>query len=199
MMTPQEASRVQRLAQQIYSRNQIDEALDRLAAEITDRLAEQNPIVLCVMNGALIPMGHLLTRLNFPLRHDYIHATRYRGETSGKELQWLGRPGTALKNEVVLVVDDILDEGITLAEIVKACREEGARAVYTAVLVEKRHARSNGFGCDFVALQVEDRYVFGFGMDYKGYLRNLPGIYALDPADESDEGRSSAEITDSDR
>ena len=132
-----------------------------------------------MLNGALIPMGHLLTRFDFPLRQDYIHASRYRGDTQGTELEWIGRPGTSLAGETVLVVDDILDEGVTLREIVRYCREAGAKEVFSVVLVEKRHERSNGFQADFVGLQVPDRYVFGFGMDYKEYWRNIPGIYAI--------------------
>ncbi|MGD8931543.1 MAG: hypoxanthine-guanine phosphoribosyltransferase [Chromatiales bacterium] len=179
MITPEHATEVMTGAQQLYSPSEVEQTLDRLAREISDRLAGTNPVVLCVLNGALIPMGHLLTRLAFPLRQDYIHATRYQGNTRGAELEWLGRPATPLAGETVLVVDDILDEGLTLAEIIRFCREAGAKSVYSAVLVEKRHARGNGFKADFVGLPVPDRYIFGFGMDYKGYLRNTPGIYAV--------------------
>lgn len=179
MITQKEAAEVLATAELIHSTEAVEQALDRLAIEITGKLSGEDPVVLCVLNGALIPTGHLLTRLGFPLRHDYVHATRYRGETSGAELEWIGRPSTSLKGETVLVVDDILDEGITLAAIVRACREAGAKAVYSAVLVEKMHDRIHDFTADFVGLTVEDRYVFGFGMDYKGYLRNVPAIYAL--------------------
>ncbi|MCU7797106.1 MAG: hypoxanthine-guanine phosphoribosyltransferase [Candidatus Thiodiazotropha sp. (ex Semelilucina semeliformis)] len=179
MITPKEAADTLANAQELYSRAEVEQTLDRLANEITDKLSGEDPIVLCVLNGALIPTGHLLTRLDFPLRQDYVHATRYRGEMSGADLEWIGQPSTSLKEEVVLVIDDILDEGITLAAIVKACHEAGASAVYSAVLVEKVHDRSNGYKADFVGLEVEDRYVFGFGMDYKGYLRNVPAILAI--------------------
>ena len=179
MITPEQAAEVLASAQQLYSQQEVEQTLDRLARQISERLAEANPLVLCVLNGALIPTGHLMTRLAFPLRQDYIHATRYQGDTRGAELEWVGRPGTPLAGETVLVVDDILDEGVTLAEIIRYCQEAGAKAVYSAVLVEKRHARSNGFQADFVGLPVPDRYVFGFGMDYKGFLRNAPGIYAI--------------------
>jgi hypoxanthine phosphoribosyltransferase len=179
-MTPEVAEQVLAAAQPLYSQAEVERALDRLAVEIGAKLRTRNPILLCVLNGALIPMGHLLTRLDFPLRHDYIHATRYRGGTSGSELEWIARPKTSLAGETVLIIDDILDEGVTLAGIVDACRTAGAKAVYTAVLVEKRHARGNGFSADFVGLEVDDRYVFGFGMDYKGFLRNAAGIFAVD-------------------
>jgi len=179
MIDHKKAADIHATAVQIYSPVEVQQALDRMALEITGKLSGENPIVLCVLNGALIPAGHLLTRLAFPLRQDYVHATRYRGATTGAGLDWIGQPSNSLQGETVLVVDDILDEGITLSAIVKACRDAGAKMVYSAVLVEKLHDRSNGFRADFVGLRVEDRYVFGFGMDYKGYLRNLPGIMTL--------------------
>jgi hypoxanthine phosphoribosyltransferase len=178
-ITPEQAAEVLAKAQQLYTQQELEQALDRLAQQISERLAGTNPLLLCVLNGALIPMGHLLTRLDFPLRQDYIHASRYRGDTRGAELEWKGRPGTSLAGQTVMLVDDILDEGVTLATLVSYCRGAGAKEVYSVVLVEKRHDRSNGFQADFVGLQVPDRYVFGFGMDYKEYWRNLPGIYAV--------------------
>ncbi len=157
----------------------VERAMDRLADLISARLAASDPLVLVVMTGAVIPAGLLLPRLRFPLRLDYLHATRYRGRTSGGALHWLRHPEQRLRGQSVLVIDDILDEGITLEGIVGSCRSAGAREVLTAVLVEKRLSRSNGFRADFVGLSVPDRYVFGCGMDYKGYLRNADGIYAV--------------------
>jgi hypoxanthine phosphoribosyltransferase len=156
-------------------------ALDRMAGEITVALDGTLPIVLCVLNGGIIPTGHLLTRLAFPLETDYLHATRYRGKTTGgQEIAWLCKPHLPLQGRTVLLVDDILDEGHTLKAISEYCRGAGAARVYTAVLVEKRHDRRvAGMTADFVGLAVEDRYVFGCGMDYKGYLRNLDGIFSL--------------------
>ncbi len=179
MITQQEAADMLAVADELYSQAQVEQALDRMAIEITGRLSGEDPIVISVLNGALIPTGHLLTRLHFPLRQDYVHATRYRGDTTGADLEWIGQPSTSLQGQTVLVVDDILDEGITLSAIVGACRQAGARAVYSAVLVEKLHDRGVGFKADFVGLTVEDRYVFGYGMDYKGYLRNVPAIMAV--------------------
>ena len=155
-----------------------------MAEAITAELGDSFPVILCVLTGGIIPTGHIMTRLSFPLETDYLHATRYRGETSGEEVHWLSKPGTSLQGRTVLIIDDILDEGHTLAQVLEFCREEGAREVYTAVLIEKLHDRRvPGVAADFIGLQVDDRYVFGFGMDYKHYLRNLNGIYALgDPA-----------------
>ncbi|MDH5435565.1 MAG: hypoxanthine-guanine phosphoribosyltransferase [Gammaproteobacteria bacterium] len=178
-ITPEHVKQVLASADLLHSADAVQQAVDVMAKDIEKKLEDTNPLVLCVMVGGLIPGGWLLSRLNFPLNMDYIHATRYRGNTSGGKLHWIAKPSMPLKDRVVLIIDDILDEGITLSEIVKDCEAEGAKAVYTAALVAKKHNRGNGHEATFVGLEVEDRYVFGCGMDYKGYLRNLPGIYAV--------------------
>jgi hypoxanthine phosphoribosyltransferase len=175
----QEIREVYAGAECLYAERDVVAAYDRLAAAITHSLADSNPLVIAVMVGGLIPAGQLLPRLDFPLQMDYLHATRYRGGTRGGELQWMVRPSHSLQDRVVLLIDDILDEGVTLAAICDACRAAGARQVYTAVLLNKLHARKSGLEADFVGLDVGDRYVFGCGMDYKDYLRNVPGIYAI--------------------
>ncbi|MGI8739720.1 MAG: hypoxanthine-guanine phosphoribosyltransferase [Gammaproteobacteria bacterium] len=167
-------------AEQVYGQSEIEAALDRMAVDITRDFAQSNPIVLCVMNGGVVIMGHLLTRLHFPLEVDYLHVTRYRGRTHGGALSWQRKPELPLNDRAVLIVDDILDEGHTLVEILDYCRDQQASQVATAVLVNKRHERKQLRAVvDYVGLEVADRYVFGFGMDYKGYLRNVPAIYAV--------------------
>ena len=167
----------------LFSKADVEAALDKMAVEIHDRLANTNPIFLCVVVGGIVPLGNLLPRLDFPLEVDYIHATRYGNKTVGTELVWKMVPQSSLENRTVLIVDDILDGGVTLAEIVKFCQEKGAKEVLTAVLVEKYNARlPEGLPtADFHGLQSDNHYVFGYGMDYKGYLRNAPGIYVVAP------------------
>ena len=178
-VSPQEIRDVYERADLIYSKAAIESAYDRMAAAISERLRHSNPVVMAVMVGGMIPAGQLLPRLDFPLQIDYLHATRYHGGIRGGELKWLVRPATSLQDKVVLLIDDILDEGVTLAEICRTCREAGASEVYIAVLLDKRAKRKNGLQADFVGYEIDDRYVFGCGMDYKGYLRNVPGIYAI--------------------
>ena len=118
--------------------------------------------------------------MDFPFQISYIHVTRYRGETSGGEINWVARPNVPVAGRTVLVVDDIFDEGTTLKAIMGELKQAGAAEIYSAVLVDKRHDRKEpGLKIDFIGLEVEDRYVFGCGMDYKEYWRNLPAIYAL--------------------
>lgn len=165
----------------LYSKAEVESALDKMALQINTQLSEQNPIFLGVVLGGIVPLGNLLLRLDFPLEIDYVHATRYRKNIVGKQLHWLATPNSNLKNRVVIVVDDILDGGITLSQIVEYCWDRGAKEVLTAALVDKCDARLPGglLHADFVGLKVENHYVFGYGLDYKGYLRNAPGIYQV--------------------
>lgn len=173
------ASAAMEEAELIFSPEQVEAALDQMAGAITQRLERTDPLVLVVMNGGLIPAGLLLPRLAFPLKLDYIHATRYRERTFGTDLHWRKKPDEDLEGRTLLVIDDILDEGYTLEAIIDYCRQSGAAEVLTAVLVKKSHERGNGLEADFTGLVAPDRYLFGCGMDYKGYWRNAPGIYAL--------------------
>ena len=161
----------------LVTREAMDEAIERMSGEIATRLAGTDPLVLCVATGGIIAAGQILPRLPFQLRLDYVHATRYQGATRGGELDWRYRPSDAIRGEQVLVIDDILDEGITLDAIVRACREDGAADVYTAVLVEK--LRPHRCEADFVGVRVPDRYLYGYGLDYRGYFRNVPGVFAV--------------------
>lgn len=179
-MTQHEVQKVLEEADLLHSHEALEAAFDRMARAITDRLCHRDPVVLAVMIGGLFPTARLVCRLDFPLQVDYVHATRYRGEVHGSELHWRVRPATSLKNRSVLVVDDILDQGLTLAAILDYCKREAAREVYSAVMVDKQHGRKRVLKqADFTGLRVDDRYVFGCGMDYRGYLRHVSGIYAV--------------------
>lgn len=178
-ITAEQARAVLREAELLCPPEQIEAALDRLATAITARLEGHDPLVLMVMNGAFVTAARLLPRLRFPLRVGYLHATRYRSGTRGGEINWIAPPRPAVTGQVVLVVDDIFDEGDTLKAILDEVRQQGAAAVHSAVLANKRHDRKvPGLTVDFVGLEVPDRYVFGCGMDYKEYWRQLPVIYA---------------------
>ncbi len=179
MLTYAEAWQTLHSAERLVSAPEIGAALDRLAAEISARLAQRWPLVLTVMGGAVIFSGQLLPRLAFPLELDYVHVTRYGGTTRGGSVQWKVRPRATVRGRTILVLDDILDEGITLAAIRDGLLAEGASEVLCAVLADKRIARSKPVAADFAGFEVPDRYVFGFGMDVHGAWRNLPEIYAL--------------------
>ncbi len=162
----------------------VEAALGRLAAEITTRLAGRNPLVITVMNGGLIFAGQLLPRLGFELELSYVHVRRYGRETTGSELVWIAGPHEPVADRVVLLLDDILDEGRTLATIRSRLLEQGAAEVLIAAFAWKERAEPAVIQADFTGVRVPDRFVFGFGMDVAGAWRNLPSIRALPEAAE---------------
>jgi len=158
----------------------ITAAYDRMAEAIRIEYEGKKPLILCVMIGGLHPTSEITQRLKFPFQIDYLHATRYRGETTGGGLLWKSHPEISVRGRDVLVIDDILDEGHTLAAIIESLQKMEASSVKVAVLAEKIHDRkAPGIKADYVGVTVEDRYVFGCGMDYKSYWRQLPAIYAV--------------------
>ena len=163
----------------IHSEQAVAAAVSRVAAEITAVLAETNPLVLCVMSGGVPFAGQLITQLLFPLDFDYLHVTRYGDDTQGGVLRWISEPRIPVAGRTVLVLDDILDEGITLAAIRRHLLDAGAQRCLTAVFSDKMIGRTKPIKADFTGLELPDRYVFGYGMDVRGAWRNLPAIYAL--------------------
>lgn len=177
----QEASHILDEAEQIYSADTVAAAVNQMAVSITETMSDQYPLILCVMGGAVVFTGHLLPQLQFPLSFDYLQVTRYQNTTQGGTISWKVFPQENLRGRVVLVLDDILDEGITLVAIRERVMNCGAKAFYSAVLADKDIGRAKPLQADFVGLMLPDRYVFGFGMDIKGAWRNLPAIYAIKP------------------
>ena len=171
-------------AEQLCSAVVVTEAVERIAWEVAERLRDTNPLVLGVMRGSVIFAGQFLPLLRFPLEFDYLDVTRYGDTTRGGAITWRVRPGTQVRGRVVLVVDDVLDEGQTLAAVREKILAAGAEAVYCAVFAEKDTGRTKPVHADFVGVRLPNRYVFGFGMDVKGAWRNLPAIYALKEGNE---------------
>jgi hypoxanthine phosphoribosyltransferase len=175
----QEARALLAGAEVIHSAMAVQAAVDGVAARIRTQLADSNPLLLCVMTGGVVFCGQLLPRLDFPLDFDYLHATRYGPETQGDKISWRSAPWIPVKERTVIVVDDILDEGITLAAVKESLTRLGAATVLVAVFADKLNGKPKPVSADFVGLTVPDRFVFGFGMDIHGAWRNLPAIYAV--------------------
>ena len=166
-------------ADELFTAQEVRAAVERMAGDIGARLKDEFPVVLAVMGGAAVFTGQLLPLLHFPLEFGAIEVTRYNNDIQGREISWRLAPRDNVRDRVVLVVDDILDEGITLAAIRKKLLEMGAREVLSAVFADKDIGRAKPVTADFVGVPVPNRYVFGFGMDAYGLWRNLPSIYAL--------------------
>ncbi len=175
---PEQAWQVFKQSDRLYDLNEVDAAIARMAAEINQHHAGTNPILVSILNGGMVLFGRILPQLIFPLETDYIHVSRYRGHLVGKELNWISGPRCDPRDRNIILVDDILDEGKTLTGIIEYYKKAGASDVSIAVLTVKDRKRKNNIDVRYKGLSVPDRYVFGFGMDYKNYLRNVPGIYA---------------------
>jgi hypoxanthine phosphoribosyltransferase len=166
------------LAEEICSESEVGAAVDRIAVALTVALQDMNPVVIAIMQGGLYFTGMLMQRMVFPLQQGYVHVGRYGEETTGGELVWNASNHPPLGGRHVLLVDDILDHGVTLKALHDWALQENASGVTSAVLVRKR-VQEQAIEADYCALQCEDRFLFGCGMDFSEYGRNLPSIYAL--------------------
>jgi hypoxanthine phosphoribosyltransferase len=180
VLTSEELSRMLARATLVHSAERIDEAIARLAVELDRRLEGRVPLLVCVMSGALMFAGRLMARMRTFCELDYLQTSRYRRETRGGRLDWRVRPQTPLRGREVVLIDDIFDEGHTLAAIHRHCEAEGAARVLSVVLLDKVHDRKiAAYRPDLVGLEVPDAFVVGFGMDWSGYFRHLPAVHAL--------------------
>ena len=175
----QQARDILQQAELIVTEQQVQAAVARVAQEINSQLADMHPLVLSVMGGAVVFTGQLLPLLDFPLDFDYVHVSRYGNHQQGGALHWKVEPGETVRGRIVLVVDDILDQGETLAAVKKRVLDLGATGFYSAVFADKLNGTSKPIHADFVGLELPHRFVFGFGMDVQGAWRNLPAIYAV--------------------
>jgi len=175
----QRARDILQQAELLYPAEQVQASLHRVARQINAALADTHPLVLSVMGGAVVFTGQLLPLLDFPLDFDYVHVSRYGDATHGGKICWKVEPCENVRGRVVLVLDDILDEGHTLAALRQRVMELGASKFYSAVFADKRHGRDKPIHADFVGVELPDRFVFGYGMDIEGAWRNLPAIYAV--------------------
>jgi hypoxanthine phosphoribosyltransferase len=174
-------------ATEIFDKAAVDKAVTHCADVLNQRFnkpgVETFPLVLGVMGGAVVFTGSLLPQLQFPLEFDYIHVTRYGDDDRGGEVIWKVIPRQNVSGRTIVVVDDILDEGETLAHVKQRLMEMGAAEVIIVVFADKAIKRDKPIKADIIGLTIPDKFVVGFGMDAYGYWRNLPGLWALDPAD----------------
>lgn len=179
MISNRDARDILSNAELLFTGEQVTAAVHRVAREINATLADEHPLVLSVMGGAVVFTGQLLPLLDFPLDFDYVHVSRYGNAKQGGEMHWKVAPRENVRGKVVLVVDDILDEGETIAAIKQRVMELGATRFYSAVFADKENGRDKPVHADFIGMTVPDRFVFGYGMDIHGAWRNLPAIYAV--------------------
>jgi hypoxanthine phosphoribosyltransferase len=170
-------------AELIFDEAAVQKAVDKVAQQLNQRFNPEDgtpfPLVLGVMGGAVVFCGQLLTRLKFPLEFDYMHVTRYGGKDQGGKIEWKVIPRSSVQGRTVIVLDDILDEGETLAHVKERLLEMGAAEVVLTVFADKEIGKAKPVTADYIGLSLPNKFVVGYGMDAYGYWRNLPGIWAI--------------------
>ena len=174
-------------AEEIVSADTVQAAVRNVAEVLNQRFDNDGtgefPLVLGVMGGAVVFTGNLLPQLTVPLEFDYIHVTRYGDLDRGGEVVWKVIPRQDVKGRTIIIVDDILDEGETLAHVKQRLLDMGAAEVILAVFADKELGKVKPVQADIVGLTVPNQFVVGFGMDAHGYWRNLPGLWVIRDAD----------------
>jgi hypoxanthine phosphoribosyltransferase len=174
-------------AEEIVSADKVQAAVRNVADVLNQRFDNDEtgefPLVLGVMGGAVVFTGNLLPQLTFPLEFDYIHVTRYGDLDRGGEVVWKVIPRQDVTGRTIIIVDDILDEGETLAHVKQRLLDMGAAEVILAVFADKELGKVKPVQADIVGLTVPNQFVVGFGMDAHGYWRNLPGLWVIRDAD----------------
>ena len=179
-MNPHRANEILLSSTELFSAADVEKGIAQLATRVANDCSGQFPLVLCVMNGGLYLTGQLMRHWDFPLTVDYVHATRYRLATLGKDVLWKAYPQNEIKDRHVLIVDDIFDQGYTLEEVKSYCIKHGASSCQSVFLIRKSHQRKMAdIGPDYVGLESDDCYLFGAGMDLNGHYRNLSSIQMI--------------------
>ena len=182
-MNPQDAKKLLADSEVLFTVDEVNTATSRIAKEINRDFSDQHPLILSVMGGAVVFSGQLLPQLDFPLDFDIVQVSRYGEKTVGSQLNWRVAPRDNIVGRNVIILDDILDEGITLAAIVDLVKRNGAKTVACAVFCVKDYGEEinskKPLKADYVGISVPNRFIFGYGMDVSGAWRNLPAIYAV--------------------
>ncbi|MFT4607106.1 MAG: hypoxanthine phosphoribosyltransferase [Urechidicola sp.] len=180
-MNLEEALSIHQEAELLFDQSSVEVAIADLASTVENQCKDDFPLVLCVMNGGLYLTGQLLRHWDFPLTVDYVHATRYRLATLGKDVLWKAYPQNEIKDRNIIIVDDIFDQGYTLEEIKSYCSKQGANSITSVFLIRKTHERKKAdIEPGYVGLECGDRYVYGAGMDLNSHFRNLSSIYFVE-------------------
>ena len=174
------AQEIHSSADLLFDQDIVDQGIADLATKVAKDCEDDFPLVLCVMNGGLYLTGQLLRHWDFPMTVDYVHATRYRLATLGKDVLWKAYPQNEIRDRHVIIVDDIFDQGYTLEEVKSYCVKHGAKKCSSVFLIRKSHDRKKAdIQPDYVGLECGDCYVYGAGMDLNGHFRNLSSIYYI--------------------
>lgn len=165
----------------LITQSQLSAGVAQLAHEIDTHYQGRSITVVAVLTGSVVLFADLIRRLSMPQRVGVIQASSYRGGTQAGELLIDSKMLIDVQDRDVLLVDDIFDTGATIATLRTELLKMGAASVATAVLLRKSRTDQHSVGPDFVAFEIADEFVVGYGLDYLDMYRNLPYIAVLEP------------------
>ena len=164
----------------LFDEQAIHRRLDQIAAQISNDYRDRELTVIAVLNGSLVFMADLMRRIQLPLRLDCLSVASYhdKAQTSGEVIfKQIALPD--VQDRHILILDDILDSGHTLAAIREKLETAGPRSIKVCVLLSKKKTRARAVDADYLGFEIEDEFVVGYGLDYDERYRNLPSIGVL--------------------
>jgi len=159
--------------------SEIQKAITKIATDINQTMATKNVVFLSILNGSFVFASDLLKKINFPCQVSFIKMARYKGTSTYKEIKNLIGINEDLKDKTVIILEDIIDSGITIRETLKLVNEHKPKEVFIASLLFKPEAFQSEFKIDYIGFSIPNNFVIGCGLDYNGFGRNYPDIYSL--------------------
>jgi hypoxanthine phosphoribosyltransferase len=157
----------------------IDAAVQRVAGEINHDYNGKDPLFLAILNGSFIFAADLLRKITIPCRISFVKLASYSGTTSKKQIDELIGLNEDIKGKHVIIVEDIVDTGLTIDKLLTDLKHFNPASVRLACFTFKKDAFVKDFHIDYLGITIPDEFVVGYGLDYDGYGRNLPDIYKL--------------------
>jgi hypoxanthine phosphoribosyltransferase len=167
--------------QQFINKAKIQQKVRELAGLLNTDYVDKTPVFLPVLNGAFIFAADLIKQVDVPCKVSFVKLSSYIGTMTSGQVKSLIGLEESLFNQHVVIVEDIIDTGITLRRLVEDLKGLGAKSVEVAALLRKQAARENKFDAKYVGFDIGSEFVLGYGLDYEGLGRNLKDIYKVKP------------------
>jgi hypoxanthine phosphoribosyltransferase len=159
--------------------SQIEEAVNNIASRINSDLAGKNPLFLIVLNGAFMFAADLLKKITFPCQISFVKLSSYIGTSTTSAVRELIGLDEVLSGRTVVIVEDIIDTGITMGVTIEKLKKLEATEVYIATLLFKPNAFRMNYEIDYIGMEIPNDFIVGYGLDYDQHGRNYPDIYKI--------------------
>lgn len=161
------------------TQEQIEQSIDKIASQLSQELAGKDPLFICILNGAFMFASELMKRVNIPSELTFVKLSSYSGTSTTGQVKEIFGLVESIKDRTVVVVEDIVDTGRTVENIIEELNKYNPKEIKIATLLFKPDALVKDIELDYVALEIPNDFIVGYGLDYDGYGRNLPDIYKV--------------------